>query len=86
MATEWPLLTPWAQRSSIFLKALTSTSYFLAFTGITQAPFEPLKDTNLKHLTLKTALLLALVSGKSHSEIHAWVANKVYLIEANGKS
>ena len=36
-----------------------------------------MKDTDLKHLTLKTAFLLALASGKRHSNIHAWVANKV---------
>ena len=43
----------------------------------TKAPFEPMKDSDLKHLTLKTAFLLALASGKRRSEIHAWVANKV---------
>ena len=36
-----------------------------------------MKDTGLKHLTLKTAFLLARASGKRHSEVHAWVANKV---------
>ena len=36
-----------------------------------------MKDTDLKHLTLKTAFLLALASCKCRSEIHAWVANKV---------
>ena len=36
-----------------------------------------MKDKDLKHLTLKTAFLLALASGKCRSEIHAWVANKV---------
>ena len=36
-----------------------------------------MKDSDLKHLTLKTASLLALASGKRRSEIHAWVANKV---------
>ena len=36
-----------------------------------------MKDTDLKHLTLKTAFLLALSSGKHCNEIHAWVANKV---------
>ena len=95
MVTGWPLLTPWAQWVSIFLKALTLTGYFLAFTGIkssmnlpkwnlsvvlnelTKAPFELMKDTDLKHFTLKTAFLLALTSSKHHSEIHAWVANKV---------
>ena len=44
---------------------------------LTKAPFEPMKDTDLKHLTLKTAFLLALASGKRRSEIHAWVAHKV---------
>ena len=44
---------------------------------LTKAPFEPMKDTDLKHLTLKAAFLLALASGKRRSEIHAWVANKV---------
>ena len=37
-----------------------------------KAPFEPMKDTDLKHLTLKTAFLLALASGKCRSKIHAW--------------
>ena len=36
-----------------------------------------MKDSDIKHLTLKTAFLLALASGKRRSEIHAWVANKV---------
>ena len=44
---------------------------------LTKAPFEPMKDTDLKHLTLKTAFLLALASGKRRSEIHSRVANKV---------
>ena len=42
-----------------------------------KAPFEPMKDTDLKHLTLKTAFLLALASRKCRSEIHAWISNKV---------
>ena len=44
---------------------------------LTKAPFELMKDTDLKHLTLKTTFWLALASGKRRSEIHAWVANKV---------
>ena len=44
---------------------------------LTKAPLEPMKDTDLKHLTLKTAFLLALASSKRRSNIHAWVANKV---------
>ena len=44
---------------------------------LTKASFDPMKDTDLKHLTVKTAFLLALASGKCCCEIHAWVANKV---------
>ena len=40
---------------------------------LTKAPFEPMKDIDHKHLTLKTAFLLALASGKRRSEIYAWV-------------
>ena len=43
---------------------------------LTKAPFDAMKDTDLKHLTLKTAFLLALASGKHRSKIHDWVANK----------
>ena len=32
---------------------------------LTKAPFEPMKDTDLKHLILKTAFLLALAAAKS---------------------
>ena len=44
---------------------------------LTKAPFEPMKDTDLKHLTLKSAFLPASASGKHRSKIHAWVVNKV---------
>ena len=50
---------------------------FLCLNEPTKHPFEPIKNTDLKHLALKTAFLLALPSGKRHSEIRAWVANKV---------
>ena len=49
----------------------------VVLNDLTKAPFEPMKDIDLKHLTLKTAFLLALASAKCRSEIHAWVANKV---------
>ena len=39
---------------------------------LTNAPFEPIKEACLKHLTFKTVFLLALGSGKRRSEIHAW--------------
>ena len=39
---------------------------------LTKAPFEPIKEASLKHLTFKTVFLLALGLGKRWSEIHAW--------------
>ena len=42
-----------------------------------QAPFEPLKEASLKHLTFKTVFLLALGSGKCRSEIHAWLHKNI---------
>ena len=44
----------------------------LVLHQLTKAPFEPLRDASLKHLTFKTVFLLALGSGKRRSEIHAW--------------
>ena len=44
---------------------------------LTKATFDPIKDTDRKHLTLKTAFLLTLASCNCRSEIQAWVANKV---------
>ena len=49
----------------------------VVLNDLTKAPFESTKDTYLKHLTLKTAFLLALASSKRRSKIHAWVANEV---------
>ena len=58
-------------------KNLPKWNLSVVLNELTKAPFEHMKDTDIKHLTLKTAFLLALASGKRHSEIHAWVANKV---------
>ena len=92
MVTGLPLLTFWAQRATIYHKVQTSPvfrdrskssrnllkwNFSVVLNELTKAPFEPMKDTDLKHLTLKTAFLLALASGKHRIEIHAWVANKV---------
>ena len=53
-------------------------SYYpsLVLHQLTKAPFEPIKEACLKHLTFKSGFLLALGSGKRRSEIHAW-QNKV---------
>ena len=44
----------------------------LVLHQLTKAPFEPLREASLKHLTFKTVFLLALGSDKRRSEIHAW--------------
>ena len=44
----------------------------LVLHQLTKAPFEPLREASLKHLTFKTVFLLALGSGKRRSEIHVW--------------
>ena len=77
------LLTPWAQLGSFnrdcpkSSNSLTKWNRSVVLNELTKVPFKPMKDTDLKHLTLKTAFLLALASGKRRSEIHTWVANKV---------
>ena len=55
---------------------LPKESLSVVINELTKAPFEPMKDTDLKHLTLKTTFMLALASGKHHSKIHVWVAKK----------
>ena len=43
-------------------------NFSVALNELTKASFEPMKDTDLKHLTLKTAFLLALAFGKHRSD------------------
>ena len=54
-------------------RGIPSWNLSLVSHQLTKAPFEPLKEASLKHLTLKTVFLLALGSGKRRSEIHAWL-------------
>ena len=53
-------------------RGIPSWNLSLVLHQLTKAPFEPLKEVSLKHLTFKTVFLLALGSGKRRSEIHAW--------------
>ena len=53
-------------------RGIPSWSLSLVLHQLTKAPFEPLREASLKHLTFKTVFLLALGSGKRRSEIHAW--------------
>ena len=53
-------------------RGVPSWNLSLVLHQLTKAPFEPLREASLKHLTFKTVFLLALGSGKRRSEIHAW--------------
>ena len=53
-------------------RGIPSWNLSLVLHQLTKAPFEPLREASLKHLTFKTVFLLALGSGKRGSEIHAW--------------
>ena len=53
-------------------RGIPSWNLSLILHQLTKAPFEPIKEASLKHLTFKTVFLLAIGSGKRKSEIHAW--------------
>ena len=53
-------------------RGVPSWNLSLVLHQLTKAPFEPLREASLKHLTFKTIFLLALGLGKRRSEIHAW--------------
>ena len=58
-------------------RGIPSWNLSLVLHQLTKAPFKPLKESSLKHLTFKTVFLLALGSGKRRSEIHAWLHNNI---------
>ena len=49
----------------------------LVLNQLTKASFEPMRKASLKHLTFRMVSLLALGSGKSRSEIHAWLYRNI---------
>ena len=53
-------------------RGILSWNLSLVLHQLNKAPFEPVKEASLKHLTFKVVFLLALGSGKRRSEIHAW--------------
>ena len=53
-------------------RGIPSWNISLDLHQLTKAPFAPIKEASLNHLTFKTVFLLALGSGKCKSEIHAW--------------
>ena len=56
-------------------RGIPSWNLSLVLHQLTKAPFEPLKETSLKHF--KTVFLLAPGSGKRRSEIHVWLHKNI---------
>ena len=54
-------------------RGIPSWNLSLVLHQLTKAPFEPLQEASLKHLTFKTVFLLALSSSKRRSKINAWL-------------
>ena len=52
-------------------RGIPSWNLSLVLHQLTKAPFEPIKEACLKHLTFKTVFVLALGLGKCSGEIHA---------------
>ena len=71
------LLTSFHRDRSKSSRNLPKWNLSIVLNELTKAPFEPMKVSGLKHLTLKTAFVLAQGSGKYRSEIHSWVVNKM---------
>ena len=59
-------------------RGIPSWNLSLVLHQLTKAPFEPIQEASLKHLTFKTVFLLALGSGKRRSEIHACVPVSIF--------
>ena len=52
------------------------TSLWCYTHQLTKAPFEPLKEASLKHLTFKTVFLLALSSDKHRRSMHCYIRHQ----------
>ena len=65
-------------------RGIPSWNLSLVLHQLTKAPFEPIQEASLKHLTFKTVFLLALGSGKRRSEIHAWQNKNIRHQSVNG--
>ena len=56
----------------VFARNIPKWNLSLVLHRLTQPPFEPQKEAAFKFLTWKVIFLLALASGKRHSETQAW--------------
>ena len=51
----------------------------IVLEALSKPPYEPFREASLKHLTLKTILLLAMASGGRRSELQALVFDPQYI-------
>ena len=58
-------------------RGIPSWNLSLVMHQLRKAPFEPIREASLNHLTFKTVFLLALGLGKIISEIHVWQNNNI---------
>jgi len=65
------LLANFARDTPTTVKASPKWDLSVVLKMLTGGPFEPLEDSSLKWLTLKTVFLLALASGRRRGELHA---------------
>ena len=64
---------PCLAQHALVLGSVPSWKVSLVLQQLTKAPFEPMQDASLNHLTFKMVSLLDLASGKRWSKIHAWL-------------
>ena len=53
------------------VRRIPAWDLFLVLASLRGPPYEPLREVPLKFLTLKTAFLVPLASGRRSSEVHA---------------
>ena len=51
----------------------------IVLEALSKSPYEPLRETLLKHLTLKTVFLLAMASAGRHSELQVLIFDQKYI-------
>ena len=51
----------------------------MGLEALSKPPYEPLRETSFKHLTLKTVFLLAMASAGRRSDLHALMFDQNYI-------
>ena len=65
-------VSPWCSEAAPpRIKLIATWDLPLVLQALSQAPFEPMAEATLRHLSFKTAFLLAITSAKRVGELHA---------------